>query len=225
MIKNVAACLEGYLEKLKAVFGSRLQFVGLQGSYGRGEASESSDIDIVVILDQVVPEDLRKYSLMLDTFPNRESACGFISGSKELLHWERSDLFQFYHDTTPVMGSIDYLLALISKEDIRRAVRMGACNIYHICGHNMVHHKDEETLKALYKSAAFTVQAVHYNQVGIYLKRKAELLPQLQPQEYEILQACILIKEKPDMAQHEFNRLSDQLFQWSATLIEQYKVE
>ncbi len=32
-------------------------FVGLQGSYGRGEATESSDIDIVVILDELTEFD------------------------------------------------------------------------------------------------------------------------------------------------------------------------
>ncbi len=153
-----------YLDELKSLFGSRLLVVGLQGSYGRGEATDSSDIDVVVILDYVTPGDLKAYSAMLDTLANREKVCGFISGQRELMNWERSDLFQFYHDTMPVLGSIDFLLPMISKENICRAIRIGACNIYHMCGHNMVHEKDTEILKALYKSAAFTVQAVYYDQ-------------------------------------------------------------
>ena len=37
-----------FLGTLNEVFGDRVWFVGLQGSYGRGEATEASDIDVVV---------------------------------------------------------------------------------------------------------------------------------------------------------------------------------
>ena len=44
-----------------------LLFVGLQGSYARGEATEASDIDVVVVLDELYFADLLKYRDMLDT--------------------------------------------------------------------------------------------------------------------------------------------------------------
>ncbi len=222
---DINTWINGYLEELKSLFGAHLLFVGLQGSYGRGEATDSSDIDVVVILNHMTPLDLKAYSTMLDTLPNREKVCGFISGRQELINWERSDLFQFYHDTTPIFGSIDFLLPLIGKEDIQRAVRIGACNIYHMCGHNMVHEKDAEILKALYKSAAFTVQAIYYDQTETYIKQKAELIPALQPQEQEILQTGITFMQQPNMAQTEFERLSELLFIWAAGLIIKYKAE
>lgn len=224
MYFDIDTWMKEYLNELISLFGSRLLFVGLQGSYGRGEATDSSDIDVVVILDHAAPEDLKAYSAMLDSLPNRKKVCGFISGRQELINWERSDLFQFYHDTTPVFGSIDFLLPLIGKEDIHRAVRIGACNIYHTCGHNMVHEKDSEILKALYKSAAFTVQAVHCAQTGTYIKQKAELVRVLQQPEREILQTCITLKQQPSLAQAEFGRLSELLFQWAAELIIKYKL-
>ena len=217
--------MEQYLEKLKSLFGSRLFFVGLQGSYGRGEPTESSDIDVVVILNHVTTKDLKAYSTLLDTLSNREKVCGFISGLQELKNWERSDLFQFYHDTTPVLGSIDFLLPMISKEDICRAIRIGACNIYHMCGHNMVHEKDTEILKALYKSAAFTVQAVYFDQTKTYLKNKVDLISMLQPQDREILKTCIMLRKQPGIEQDEFERLSELLFNWAAGLISKYKIE
>jgi predicted nucleotidyltransferase len=222
---NIGAWMKGYLDELKSLFGSRLIFVGLQGSYNRGEATGGSDIDGIVILNYATPEDLKAYSAMLDTLPNREKVCGFISGRQELINWERSDLFQFCHDTTPVFGNIDFLLSLIGKEDIHRAIRIGACNLYHMCGHNMVHEKDAEILKALYKSAAFTVQAVYYDQAGTYIKRKTELIPLLQPEEREILQTGIIIKTQPNMAQTEFERLSGLLFNWAAGLIVKYPTD
>ena len=222
---DIDSWMKRYLDKLKSLFGSHLLFVGLQGSYGRGEAMDSSDIDAVVILNHATAGDLKAYSEMLDTLPNREKVCGFISGRQELINWERSDLFQFYHDTTPIFGSIDFLLPLIGKEDIHRAVRIGACNIYHICGHNMVHEKDAEILKALYKSAAFTVQAIYYYQTGTYIKQRAELIPVLQPQEQEILQTSITFKKQPNMERTEFERLSELLFNWAAGLIIKYKAK
>lgn len=220
---DIDTWIKVYLDELKSLFGSHLLFVGLQGSYGRDEATDSSDIDLVVILNHVTSQDLKAYSAMLKTLPNREKVCGFISGQQELINWERSDLFQFYHDTTSIFGNIDFLLPLIGKEDIHRAVRIGACNIYHMCGHNMVHEKDGKILQALYKSASFTVQAIYYDQTGTYIKQKAELIPMLQPQEREILQAGIMLKKQPNMAQAEFEELSELLFNWAAGLIITYK--
>ncbi len=42
--------LENFVEEIKKGFGERIEFIGLQGSHGRGEASKESDIDVVVIL-------------------------------------------------------------------------------------------------------------------------------------------------------------------------------
>jgi len=215
--------IKEYLAALEALFPGRLVFVGLQGSYGRGEATDSSDIDMVVILDEAKPEDLRAYAGMLDTLPNRDKACGFISGIRELENWERSDLFQFYYDTTPVFGSLDFLRDKIKPEDIRRAVRMGACNLYHACGHIMVHERSCGILKGLYKSAVFTVQAIAYLQTGAYYRRKADLLEVLQPPERAILEtAMALLGQGADIAPQDFDRLSDQLFNWASRVIHAY---
>lgn len=70
---------------MNKTFENRIWFVGLQGSYARGEATESSDIDVVVILDELAANDIYKYSEMLDTLPYRERICGFLSG-KEGIH-------------------------------------------------------------------------------------------------------------------------------------------
>ena len=99
-----------YLDALNQTFDNRIWFVGLQGSYGRGEATETSDIDLVVILDELTIADVRNYNKMLDTMPHRELICGFLSGKREIFHWEPSDLFQFCYDTTPIMGSLGEVL-------------------------------------------------------------------------------------------------------------------
>jgi hypothetical protein len=213
-----------FQEKLVELFGPRIEFVGLQGSYNRGEATETSDIDMVVILDEVTPADLRAYSAMVDTLPNREKACGFIAGKREIRSWERPDLFQFYHDTTPLVGTLDDLIPAISADDVRRAIRLGACNIYHICGHNLVHGKKPGTLRGFYKAAAFTVQAIYFDQTGDYVKKKVDLLPLLQPSERVILQAAMDFKAAPEKAAEGFDAYADQLFNWASEVILRYSM-
>jgi hypothetical protein len=149
-----------FLQTLDAHFGKRIWFVGLQGSYSRGEATQTSDIDIVVILDQLEPMDIRIYHTMLDTLPHRELICGFLSGKEEILNWELSDLFQFCHDTIPIRGSLEEVMEQIDDAAVNRAIEIGACNIYHGCVHNMLHEKSREILKGLYKSASFVIQAI-----------------------------------------------------------------
>lgn len=42
-----------FTNKVEQTFSDRVWFIGLQGSYGRGEATDTSDIDVVVILDEL----------------------------------------------------------------------------------------------------------------------------------------------------------------------------
>ena len=141
---NIKNWIQTYVNKTVNLFGNRIYFIGLQGSYGRGDATEHSDIDVVLILDYVHSDDLSSYSQMLDQLPFREKACGFISGKEEIFHWEASDLFQFYFDTIPIIGSLDELREKISTNDICQAIHTGTCNIYHLCAHNIVHEKEPE---------------------------------------------------------------------------------
>ena len=53
--------LQDITDFMKEAFGPRLLYVGLQGSYLRGEATENSDIDIMVVLDGLHAQDLRTY--------------------------------------------------------------------------------------------------------------------------------------------------------------------
>lgn len=173
---DITTWMNEFLQKLNHKFENRVWFVGLQGSYGRDEATETSDIDIVVILDELSAADIQNYNAMLDTLPDRDLICGFLSGKNELFHWEPSDLFQFYYDTTPIKGSLDELLAVIDETAVERAIKIGVCNIYHGCVHNMLHEKSEDILRGLYKSASFVVQAIVFKQTGKYIKHQKELL-------------------------------------------------
>lgn len=209
---DINVWLNDFLQKLNDVFASRVWFVGLQGSYGRGEATETSDIDVVVILDDLNASDIYTYNNMLDTLPHRELICGFVSGKNEIMNWEPSDLFQFYHDTTPIKGSLDNLLSLIDHAAIERAIKMGACNIYHGCVHNMLHEKSEEILKGLYKAASFVVQAIVFRQTGNYLKHQSQLLQVASTEEQMIIETFLKYKNGETV---DFSEASRMLFEWS----------
>lgn len=209
--------MDEFLQKLTDVFGDRVWFVGLQGSYGRGEATEASDIDPVVILNELSPSDLEAYGVMLDRLPHRERICGFLSGKAEILNWESADLFQFYYDTTPILGSLDELLPLIDDAAVRRAILVGACNLFHGCVHNMLHEKSDRILRKLYKSASFTVQAIVFWQTGRYIKQQAELLAVAAPEEREILKTFERLKQGEAV---DFDAMSKALFAWSKKWID-----
>ncbi len=207
-----------FTNRVEQIFSDRVWFIGLQGSYGRGEATETSDIDVVVILDELRINDLKVYRDMLDTLPNRELVCGFISGKGELLNWEASDLFQFYYDTTPIKGTLDCLLEKIDRQAIKRAIKIGACNIYHACVHNFVHEKSDDILRALYKSAVFVLQAIWFYETDKYIKSKAELHNAIDPPS-AVLTTALNLKNGADV---KFEDMSVLLINWAKACIGGY---
>ena len=213
---EITTWLDVFLKAIEKTFANRVWFVGLQGSYGRGEATETSDIDVVVILDDLSVKDIQTYNNMLDTLPHRELICGFLSGKSEILNWEPSDLFQFCNDTTAVKGDLDEVLALVDKSAVKRAIKIGVCNIYHGCVHNMLHEKSEDILKGLYKSASFVVQAIAFLQTGEYIRLQKELLTVVSVDERMIVETFLDLKNGGMV---DFNLMSERLFAWSQNWI------
>ena len=209
---DITTWMHSFLLALEETFTNRVWFVGLQGSYGRCEATETSDIDIVVILDEMSAADIQAYHDMLDRLPHRELICGFLSGKTEIMNWEPSDLFQFCHDTTPIIGSLDEIMAVIDENAVSRAIKIGACNIFHGCVHNMLHEKSDDVLRGLYKSASFVVQAIVYKQTGRYMKQQEELRIVAAPNEQIIINTFLRLKNGATV---DFIPMSDALFAWA----------
>lgn len=209
---EITTWVKQFLKALDETFQTRVWFVGLQGSYSRGEATETSDIDMVVILDKLSALDIQAYNKMLDTLSHRELVCGFLSGKKEILNWEASELFQFCHDTKAIKGSLDELLQMVNEDTVKRAIKMGACNIYHGCVHNMLYEKNEEILKGLYKSASFVIQAIYFQQTGNYISCQKDLLSVISTEDRAIIQTFLDLKNDGII---DFIEMSEKLFNWS----------
>ncbi|WP_411677146.1 nucleotidyltransferase domain-containing protein [Caproicibacter sp.] len=213
--------MKQYQDAVRDLFGGRILLIGLQGSYGRNEAHETSDIDVVLILDTVSLHDLKRYKQVIETLPERPLICGFVSGREELAGWYKSDLFQFYYDTIPYYGSLDDIISAPAAADARAAVLMGACNLYHMCSHNYLHGGDMKTLRTLYKSASFVLQAKHFSETGDYVKSHSALKDMLTGTDLSVSQAAEQIKNA-NVSSVTLEWYSELLLQWTHQLICEY---
>ena len=127
--------LDAYLERLisscKAAFGDRLLYMGLQGSYMRGEADEDSDIDIMMILDRLSVADMDAYRGILDRVGHREKSCGFICGREEMAQWNPLEVCQLRHTTRDLLGALTDYLPSATREDEINYVKLSLGNLYH----------------------------------------------------------------------------------------------
>ena len=128
------------------------------------------------------------------------------------MNWEPSDLFQFCNDTTPIKGRLDEVMEVVDETAVNRAIKMGACNIYHACVHNMLHEKSEEILRGLYKAASFVVQTIVFRQTDKYIKHKEELLVAAVPSERTVVEDFINLKNGGTV---DFAQMSEALFEWA----------
>ena len=143
--------------------------------------------------------------------------CGFLSGKDDIMNWEPSDLFQFCHDTTPIKGSLDEVLTFVDEIAVNRTIKIGACNIFHGCVHNMLIDKNEDILRGLYKSASFVVQAIVFKQTGNYIKHQEELLTVATHNEQFIINIFLSLKKGGTV---DFTPMSETLFAWSKKWID-----
>ena len=222
MVFNVQVWIDELVSKIQKNFADRVVFIGLQGSYRRNEATDKSDIDIILILDELNYSDLAAYRAIVAGMPNAEKACGLETGVDEIKNWESSELFQFYHDTQPILNDLDFLLPLIDEQQIRRAVKIAACGIYHGCCHNVIFDKSPEILSSLYKSAFFILQAICFLKTGQYISSKSDLAGKLAGTDLHILQSCMGREKMVKMEMDELAFAHETLIQWSSKLIRNY---
>lgn len=219
---NIQEWIEQFQKEILLNFKERICFIGLQGSYARGEATENSDIDVVVIFDTLTVDDLKQYDQIISQMSYREKICGFLSGRDEIICWEKSDLLQFYYDTKPIYKNLDFILSFIKQENIKQAILIGSCNIYHACCHNMIHEKSMTILKALYKQSIFVLQAKYFLNTHQYIHKKKELIDKLDLEDKKIINLYFNIQLEEKITDDNFDNYSNQLFIWSSQLIKKY---
>lgn len=191
---DIETWMRVFTRKLMNEFGSRLLFLGLQGSYGRGEANEDSDIDVVTVLDRVELSDLDAYRAIVRKMTEGENACGFLCGAAELKSWPKYDLCQLSRDVRGYHGALEPLLPSMGRDDLADAAAIGASGLYHAACHTYLYdaRKDwPEFLRKAYKGAFFVLRSLHELRTGEVVRAKRDLLRCLSGDERDIL-ACSL---------------------------------
>lgn len=187
---DIKIWMEELAGRLEERFGPRLLFLGLQGSYGRGEANEDSDIDVVAVLDRANLADLDAYRAIVREMPEGEKACGFLCGARELKNWPKYDLLAVARDTRDVRGRLADLLPSFCRDDLADAAATGASGLYHAAVHTYLYADREgwpDFLKEAHKGAFFTLRALRELRTGENVRAKRDLLPLLEGDERALL--------------------------------------
>lgn len=216
---EIESWMEELAGKLAGAFGPRLLFLGLQGSYGRGEANEDSDIDVVTVLDRVETADLDAYKAIVSAMPEGGKACGFICGGLELETWPKFDLLAVARDTRDVYGKLADLLPPFGRDDLADAVAIGASGLYHAAAHTYLYAPQEEWpgfLSAAGKSAFFVLRMLHELRTGENVRARRELLPRLTGDE-----RALLAPDEGEAPEAAFARL----LRWSAAAMAEAQAE
>ena len=190
--------VEKYIQRLTAIlqnyFGARLIYVGLQGSYLRGEATSDSDLDIMVVIDDLSVSDLSSYRTLIESLDYSDRSCGFICSKEDLLHWNRLEICNLLHSTKDYYGTLKDLVPEYSMDDIRSYIKLCINNLYHEICHRYIHGQIDKSMAALpgiYKSVFFILQNLHYLTSGVFVASKSELLSCLDGRNREILERSV----------------------------------
>ena len=207
--------IEDYLQKLigacKNSFRERLLYVGLQGSYMREEASEKSDVDVMIILEDFSVADMDAYREILKKIGAYEKSCGFISGRNEMLLWNPLEVCQLRHTTKDLFGELkDYLPSATRRDEINY-VKLSLGNLYHELCHRYIHADREKNMAAFRrtcKSAFFLIPNLHFLDSGSFAVTKRELKDQVSEEDRAILEMA----EYPDG--FDFDAAFRRIFRW-----------
>lgn len=211
--------IEELIKDLQNNLGERLLYVGLQGSYLRGEATEDSDIDIMVVVDGLKVADMDLYRESIERLEQVEKSCGFIAGKEELAHWNPLEICHLLHTTKDYYGRLEELVPDYTEQDIRNFINMSVNNLFHEICHRYIHRSRERNAEALpgsYKAVFFILQNLYFLEHGEFKQTKQELLQALNGKNQRVLaKAWELGKGEP----YDFDEAYELLFSWCQEVI------
>lgn len=208
---DIDVWMNDLIDQLKTEFKERLVLVGLQGSRARDEQREDSDIDIVVVIEDLNADDLASYRSVIQKMPHAELACGFIGSPDVLAAWPRHDVFNLANDTDIRYGSFDFMDTEFTAEEAKLAADACASEIYHALCHTAVFEPNmlPDLLQGCLKSVFFGIRAKHFAQTGEFVNSRVQLLNLVNDSERWLLQAY----DKD--VQMDNKELASKLLRWS----------
>ena len=207
--------IDDYLQKIirecKNAFRDRLLYVGLQGSYMRREATDKSDVDVIIILEHFSVTDMDAYREILKKIGNIEKSCGFICGKAEMMRWNPLEVCQLHHTTKDIFGELKDFLPSATRENEIDYVKMSLGNVYHELCHRYIHAdrvKNIASLRSTGKNMFFLIQNLHYLESGSFAVTKRALKEQASEEDRAILE----IADLPD--DFDFDTVFPVVFHW-----------
>ncbi|MBO5914049.1 MAG: nucleotidyltransferase domain-containing protein [Clostridia bacterium] len=204
---------------LKKAFGERLVYLGLQGSYLRGEATEESDFDIMVVIKDLSASDLDLYKSVIGSLPHCEKACGFICGSEELRNWNALEITHLLHTTKDYYGELSELVPRCDERDIRSFIKLSVGNIYHELCHRYIYSDSDNNRKSLpftYKGVFFILQNSYYLREKVFYKTKRELYSLLSCEDKAVFEIAQAIANNSD---YDFDTAFNTLLCWCKKML------
>lgn len=199
---------------LEVAYQERLLYVGLQGSYLRGEATENSDIDIMVVISDMRVADLAKYKEAISSLEDYDKSCGFICGTEELQKWNPLEICHLLYTTKDYYGTLKNLVPEYTENDVRNFVKMSLGNLYHEICHRYIHAPKEKNVSKLplaYRSVFFILQNLYYLNSGKFVSTQKELQEVLSGMDRLVLDTGISLG---DGTEFNFDESFDLLFTW-----------
>ncbi len=208
------AYISALITLLKGAFRERLLYAGLQGSYLRGEATEHSDIDIMVVIKDMTVADLGAYRQTIASLDDCEKSCGFICGAEELRHWNPLEICHLLNTTKDYYGVLADLVPAYTKHDVVAFVKMSLGNLYHEICHRHIHaslERNTEALPGTYKQVFFILQNLHYLETGTFIGTRKELLASLTGKDRLVLETAMSLGVSESF---DFNEAFARLYSW-----------
>lgn len=211
---RVESYIEMLVDLLSQKFKSRLLYVGLQGSYLRGEATETSDVDIMVVIEELTVADLDDYRETILSLESPQKSCGFICGKADLANWNPLEICHLLNSTRDYYGVLEELVPAYTQNDIRNFVKISINNMYHEICHRYIHEEHYVNVSELprtYKGVFFILQNLYYLQTGEFIATKAKLLPLLSEKDRTVLERAM---ELGKGMEYNFAECFELLFKW-----------
>lgn len=211
---NIENYISVLTDRLRERFNARLLYVGLQGSYLRGEATESSDIDIMVIIEDLSVSDLDAYRAIIESMEHFDKSCGFLCSKADLANWNPLEMCALLNGTRDYYGVLRDFVPAYTEQDIRNFVKMSLNNLYHEICHRYLHASSDDNVNGLpftYKGVFFILQNLYYLKHGRFIATKAELLELLEGKDRAVMQRALDLNRG---VAHDFSDSFSLLFTW-----------
>ena len=211
---NIEKYIQQLIELLRIQFSSRLFYVGLQGSYLRGEANSDSDIDIMVVIDDLNVSDLTLYRKIINALEHFEKSCGFICSAQDLRHWNPLEICNLLHTTKDYYGTLREFTPEYTEADLRNFLKMCVNNLYHELCHRYIHSeldKNYANLPLTYKSVFFILQNLYFLKTKEFFGTKDALLTKVRGKDREVLKRSL---ELANNTVYNFDESFELIFSW-----------